>query len=373
MSSKPKAKPKVGSRTNGKPRVVRNTKSSTSYSAPVAMGRVNVTQSPQVSGSAFTGDGVTRVRHREFIADVGSTAALFDIQSFPLNPGLITTFPWLGSTVALGYESYLIKKIRICYETALSTASVGAVMIAIDFDANDTPPTNKQQMMAYHNAVRSPVWTECCYTADTADLQKFGHQRYLRSGNPPANTDIKTYDVGNILVASYNAAAGVLGEIYAEYDIELHTPQFDPFASIISKSARIIPATGVSRLLPFGSESFALTPKTGGLPSGASTLTIAISVPGTYLVNIYFTGTVITDTAPTLALAGGVPNATFIDGGACYHNTAATVGMLELFLQVNDYVNGFVNLDFTPTCATLTTSAVRISAYLGNPASFTVP
>jgi hypothetical protein len=62
-------------------------------------------------------------------------------------------------------------------------------------------------------------------------LLKFGIQRYVRSAGVPANTDIKTYDVGRFYVATSNTPSSptTLGELYVTYEIELITPQLSNF------------------------------------------------------------------------------------------------------------------------------------------------
>src|SRR5437868_8025472 len=54
------------------------------------------------------GDIGVRICHREYIQNViTGTANTFNLQSFPLNPGLPQVFPWL-SKIAIGFEQYKI-------------------------------------------------------------------------------------------------------------------------------------------------------------------------------------------------------------------------------------------------------------------------
>lgn len=192
--------------------------------APVAQSRLMKTAVPSVSGSPYSGDGSVRIRHREYIGDVSSSIAFANSQ-FSVNPGLAATFPWL-SVIAANYESYLFTSLSFEYETQVSTATSGTLMLAIDFDAADAAPVSKVQLMSYHNAVRSPLWSECQYRGDVQDLHKFGMKRYVRTAALAANLDIKTYDVGTLNVATQGAiGATPAGELYVVYDITLNTPQ----------------------------------------------------------------------------------------------------------------------------------------------------
>lgn len=192
--------------------------------APVALSRRVRIGMPDVSGSPYAGDGRVRIRHREYLADVAGSVA-FANTAFAINPGLAASFPWL-SAIAVRFESYIFRRLRFEYETQRSTATNGTVMMAVDFDAADAAPTTKTGIMSYHNAVRSAVWDECCYNSDAGDLRKFGVQRFIRSAGLAANLDIKTYDVGNLNIATQGEAdTTAIGELYVEYDVELITPQ----------------------------------------------------------------------------------------------------------------------------------------------------
>lgn len=56
---------------------------------------------PEVVNSADRGGFI--VRHREYITDINAATA-FTNQAFPINPGIKTTFPWLGA-VASAFEN----------------------------------------------------------------------------------------------------------------------------------------------------------------------------------------------------------------------------------------------------------------------------
>lgn len=183
-NNKKKATPKKGKKTNG-----------VTY-APLAVSRSMKTSMPMVSGSAYSDDGRIRVHHREYIGDVNGSVN-FSVTRYAINPGLQSVFTWLAP-VANQYESYLFRNLAFEFETQKSANTSGSIMLAVDFDASDSAPANKQQLMSYHDSVRSAVWNECCFTCDQRDLQKFGVQRYVRSGALAANLDIKTFDVGNL-------------------------------------------------------------------------------------------------------------------------------------------------------------------------------
>lgn len=195
------------------------------------------------------------VVHREFIQDVTASDSNFRNTTFSINPGLATTFPWL-SAIAGRYESYLFRRLHFIYEPICPTTTPGAVMMAVDYDASDVAPTSKVVLMSYRGAVRSAPWNITRFDASRGDLRKFGVQRYVRNTSTPANTDVKTYDVGNLQLATQNTPATptTLGELYVEYEVEFFTPQIPtaptPAQRNVTQTARIeIPAAGAGNIL----------------------------------------------------------------------------------------------------------------------------
>nr|APG76598.1 hypothetical protein 2 [Wenzhou noda-like virus 1] len=219
--------------------------------APTAISLVAKTRVPAIKA---TPRGFV-VTHREFIQDVTAADANFRNTTFSVNPGLATTFPWL-SAIAGRFESYLFRRLHFIYEPICPTTTPGAVMMAVDYDAVDAAPTSKVVLMAYRGAVRSAPWNITRFDATRGDLRKFGVQRFVRTGSTPANADLKTYDVGNLQLATQNtpATATTLGELYVEYEVEFFTPQI-PTTVVrsqrnVTQTAKIdIPAAGAGNIV----------------------------------------------------------------------------------------------------------------------------
>ncbi len=320
---------------------------------PLAMARNERTRMPKITGSPYQGDGRVRVRHREYIQDVLGSV-LFSAQLISINPGLSTMFPWL-SVLAQQFESYLFRRFKLCYETQKSASTSGTLMLAVDYDAGDSVPLSKQALMAYHNAVRSAVWNECCFMGDVLDLKKFGAQRYIRTGSLAANLDIKTYDVGNVILAVQGEAdASAIGELYVEYDVELITPQVqaDPSLAVSFYESW----SGSSRAAPF---TTVLTGPIGGLQVSASGATITFNKTGKYLVQLNAAGTVFTDTSPTLT---GTASSAVVTPAGVFHNTAATSALFSILVTISE-LGQTVILDLTASCTTCTSVSLRVASF----------
>lgn len=284
---KNQAQKKSQSKSAGKKKqkVAERSRKGVLQSAPVIQSRIVKTGVPRISSSDSASDGRVRIRHREFLGDVSGSVG-FSVSGYPINPGIVTTFPWL-SAIANRFESYLFRRLSFEYETAAASTTVGTVMLAVDYDAADTPPINKVEIMSYHNAVRCGVWQEASYGSDQFDLKKFGVQRYVRGGPLSPNLDIKTYDVGNLFLATKGESDdSVIGELYVSYDVELMTPQFQ--AGALGGLCHLT-TSGASRAVPFANT----VAEAGSFPWATTdnVSKIIFNSSGTYLITVATYGT----------------------------------------------------------------------------------
>lgn len=328
-------------------------KGSESSSVPLAMTRTMRTRTPNVSGSPYSGDGRIRIRHREYISDIFGSVA-FSVQTLSINPGLSSLFPWL-SILAPQFESYLFRSLKFDYETQKSASTSGSFMMAVDFDAADSAPVNKQQLMSFHNAVRSAVWESCQYSSDGPDLKKFGTQRYIRISNLAANLDVKTYDIGNLVIGTQGEAdTSAIGELYVEYDVELITPQVP--ADIASAVSASISTTGASAANQYNGAQVV----TGGLPVTASGKTITFNRVGQYICSLFMTGVTATNVP---AILSGTASNTAIESVLPFDNGATTKNSISWLVSVTEKGQTSIQ-DVTPCWAvSLSSCVLRIAPY----------
>jgi len=321
-------------------------------SAPLTQTRIMQTGVPSVSSSYASGDGRMRVKHREYIGDVTGTS-IFGISSYAINPGLSTTFAWLPS-IARNYESYRFHKLCIEYETQKSANTDGSVMIAIAFDASDAAPTNKQQLMSFHNAVRSAAWAECKYEASSADLTKFGSSRFVRSGALSANQDIKTFDVGNLFVATQGCPIASIGELYLSYDVEFMTPQSNTYNDYNAISAKVVAGSSVSKTAIYGTGPTV----TGGLGVSASSNTLTFPSAGQWLVNYFLSGANWSNGVPVQS--GTVDSYTVLNGSTLKFYGSEAVYSVAVTASA---AGRTLILDFSALCTSCSDSTVRVAGY----------
>jgi len=128
------------------------------------------------------------------------------------------------------YEKYSFDGLEFYYRREVSEFSAngqtGKVMLSADFDATDPPPVNKQQVEDTDpHADGMPCTEFIALRLNPKDLKRIS-SLYIRAGAQPVNTDIKTYDVGNLYVSTQGCAAdgAAVGELRVRYRCKVMTP-----------------------------------------------------------------------------------------------------------------------------------------------------
>lgn len=292
-----------------------------------------------------------KVRHREYITDIVSsgTANTFSLQSFSINPGLPTCFPWL-SAIAAQYQEY--KPLGIVFEfktlsaTAISSSTnttMGGIIMATDYNTINPNFSNKQSMDNAEYTTSKAVWESFYHPIECDMKQNPLSTLYVRSGAVPAGSDQRMYDLGNFQIASFGVQGTkvVLGELWVSYEFELSKPISTSALGqdVLSDHFRLGSITNTDSL---GSTSvLAAGSSIGGTISSQSGYRVYNFNPliqeGTFLVSYLVVGTNTTLTAPTVTLTNCVGVNLFdADSGYSYSNSGANDAyfMLTMAIQV---------------------------------------
>jgi hypothetical protein len=186
---------------------------------------------------------IKRVQNDEFIAAVTSGAGgvtAFNNVAFPVNPGNATTFPWLAGE-AQQWEKYRFEYLEFYFEhdvSAFATAgTTGKVILSFDYDAADSPPTTKQQMLDTEPHADGMPNEDFGLVMYPPDLSGRTDLHYVRLAGLPGGADIRLYDVGNMNVATQGitGATTEVGELHVRYSVVFEIP-------ILSSDAKAAPA-----------------------------------------------------------------------------------------------------------------------------------
>ena len=224
---------------------------------------------PSFNGS---GDetGSILVSKKEYICDIYGPGESFNVQSFELNPGLESTFPWL-SQIAQNYDEYDFKQLMFTYRSTTtdigttSNGQCGTCIMATNYNAAAPPFGDKVVMMEY-DAAMSCKLTESMRHGIECDPNKLSGSegKYVRNNPVVLNQDLKTYDHGLFQLGIANSPGSgtvpplggfynqSVGELWVSYTVELRKPKFYASRGLGISEDIYVSNTGESILQPMG-------------------------------------------------------------------------------------------------------------------------
>jgi len=236
------------------------------------------------------------VEEDEFIADiVGSTG--FATVSFPVNPGQVSTFPWLSKQAAQ-WEKYRWDYLEFYYKPEVSAfatnGQAGKVILSMDYDASDAPPSNKQQAEDTDPHTDAMPYEDLLLILDPYQMFEMADSKYVRPGGLPGSTDIKTYDSGNLSVSTIgNTNNSLLGELHVRYAVTFEVPVLETSAGgsvPANNQVAVFQTSTFQTLITATPTTLALT---NALANGVGAVNTAGSIvlpAGNYLVDAFVDG-----------------------------------------------------------------------------------
>lgn len=170
------------------------------------------------------------VRHREYIKDINSATG-FSLQSFPINPGLATSFPWLYN-IASNFENYKFRGLAFEFKSTSANSlgstntALGTIIMAAQYNAASPLFVNKQQMENYTGAISCKPSESALCGIECKPSELVLDKLFVRSSAVPDDQDQRLYDLGNFqLAAQGSQAVAQVGELWATYELELYHPK----------------------------------------------------------------------------------------------------------------------------------------------------
>jgi len=251
------------------------------------------------------------VRHREFITTVNSSIGYTVQQSFDINPGNRTLFPWL-SGIAARFQEYRIRGMVFHYvptsgsAVASSNAALGAVMLQTTYRASDTAPASKIEMLNEYNSNESVPSEAFCHPIECDPKENPFNIQYVRTANTTALEDKLLYDLGttHLAVQGCQTNGNALGDLWVTFEVELKKPIVS--SSITSTLQSYIGNSATSSVASLFPTPVAYS-NTLPVTLAGSTISFPRGISGTFQVTVRMTGafTSLTSWAsPTVA--GGV-------------------------------------------------------------------
>jgi len=187
------------------------------------------TYTPMGGGpGSFVGSRAPRVNHREFIANVVSSAS-FVTTTYPINPavgGSNSLFPWL-STIASSFQQYRILGMELYFESTSgfisSTQNLGTVMMSTQYEVGQTPFNNSQSILNTEYSTNGKPVESFYHPIECDPKQTTISILYTRSANatPTSFTDLGQFQIST---EGMPTSGEVIGKLWCTYDIELIKP-----------------------------------------------------------------------------------------------------------------------------------------------------
>lgn len=239
------------------------------------------------------GDGVV-LAHREFIANITSSVA-FRNTSYPLNPGMRQTFPWLHD-LAKNFEEYEMIGCVFEYNPTSGVAisgtnpALGVVVMATDYDAHNPSFATKQQMESYEFSTATAPSKQALHPVECAPRRNVLQSLYVRqqSESPPEPADLRFYDMGNFQIATEGQLAdgNTLGELWVTYHVRFRKPRIAAYVETEYARAYSTPDNSCTTAVPLGS-SLMIAPHPATYFTQTAANNIVIPVVGSYLILIF--------------------------------------------------------------------------------------
>jgi hypothetical protein len=164
------------------------------------------------------------------VASIPGSTTFVPQFTIPLNPGLASVFPWL-SPQAIQYQRYRCNRLRVIYVAFSPTSVAGDVLLAPIYDASQpVTGSTEQQLSSNKNSVEDNIFKRIEIDLNVSALHGGATTKWVR---PCAQFgDIKTFDMGNLVVGTNNCAnTNAIGKLFFEYDFDFFDPQSGPSPS----------------------------------------------------------------------------------------------------------------------------------------------
>lgn len=253
-------------------------------------------------------DRGVRIAHHEFLGDVSSSVA-YSSQTYPLNPGMQATFPWL-CTVASAFQEYEINGCVFYFKSTSASAlnstntALGQIVGAFQYNPYLAAPASKIAILGLSGSTDGKPSESNLFPVECKADMVLMRSKLIRTGG--VADDLAKYDHGNFFLAAVGSqAAATVGELHVVYDVTLKKPRLS--SSAAGQYARLNSTDSVTLLYPLGA-----TRNISCDNMGLVTTTTTIQLPGNMvfastmykLTIIWSAVTAATITCPALTVAG---------------------------------------------------------------------
>lgn len=232
----------------------------------------NADQVPSFSSTSDETGAVT-ISRKVYLGDVFGPTTTFNVQSYPINPGLESSFPWI-SQIASNYEEYTCIQLIYTFISTVAdigstTGQIGTVIMATNYNPDRPIFQDKAEMMEYVGACSAKASDNLMHAVECDPDKLSGSEgKYIRSTPLPTTEDIKAYDHGTFCLAVSNVPTlyqnQQIGELWVSYTFQFRKPKnFTGRGYAISQDLYVSNNVGVGS--PLGTRAALLSGVTNSL------------------------------------------------------------------------------------------------------------
>lgn len=186
-----------------------------------------------ISSSASDLSGDVVYSNTEFVTNIYATivegTSEFEIRSYPINPALPETFPFL-SQIAQNFELFEFQGLMFQYKPTSgefgsnNSNALGKVVLATNYDPEAPVFANAIQMENYDYACSTKPSSGAIHGVECAPKQRATLQLYTRTGESTKNklfTDLGVFQLATEGIPSSVAQNVLIGELWVTYTVKL--------------------------------------------------------------------------------------------------------------------------------------------------------
>lgn len=309
------------------------------------------------------------VCHREYLGDITGAAA-FTNRSYPLNPGMATTFPWLSS-VASNYQQYkfhgVIFEFRSLVTDFVTSGAPGTIVLTTNYNSDVPAYTSRQAAENAEYAVSTKPTESLVHMIECRPSETQIPLLNVRTGVPVAGQDLRLYDLGLAQVITQNNPSQVLGELWVSYCVELFKPVLGSSLDLGALTSFSTSRSGITAANPMGTVQVERGGDLGITITGTTVTITGLTVGVSYTMTAFWltnTGTV-TFNMPSIASLVGLTNyALCYNGGVAQQGTTGTsanVSAGQYNFMATDVI-GLITWNADGTFGTNTTMSLKFNS-----------
>lgn len=195
------------------------------------MSLIDLGQSPPRVMNTNKGEA-TVINHREYLGDLlsgHSTPSVFNLETYSLNPGNSSLFPFLG-TIAQKFQEYEIRGMLVELKTLSSdyaaALSLGSMFMAADYNVLGAAPGTKQQLENMEYASSAKPSCSIIMPIECEPRNDTNTHLYVADDSDYEGGDKRLFDLCNIYIGSQGIPTPntPIAEIWLTYEIALFKP-----------------------------------------------------------------------------------------------------------------------------------------------------